>query len=193
MAPGEWTIRHKENAKNKRLAERCRVRCIKLFLGNSCPLESKGCPRIIVTRALYIVAILLLILATPLTAQETPIGLWRSVSDVDGKPIAVVEISESGGSLRGTVKEILVPTDSADRFCGQCTGDRKDKPIIGMQIVWDMRPDGDGWSGGSILDPDNGKIYKGKMWLSDNGKKLMVRGFIGIPLFGRSQTWLRVE
>jgi uncharacterized protein (DUF2147 family) len=146
-----------------------------------------------VARARYTVAILLLILATPLAAQGTPIGLWRSISDVDGKPTALVEISKKGGSLSGIVKEILVPTDSADRFCGHCTGDRKDKPIMGMQIVWDMRPDGDGWSGGSILDPDNGKIYKGKIWLSDNGKKLIVRGFIGIPLFGRSQTWLRVE
>jgi uncharacterized protein (DUF2147 family) len=144
-------------------------------------------------RAFYIVATLIVTAATPLAAQATPIGLWRSVSDVDGKPTAVIEVSERDGSLVGTVKEILVPTDSADRFCGQCTGSRKDQPIIGMQILWDMRPDGDEWSGGAILDPDNGKIYRAKMRLIDNGKKLMVHGFIGIPLFGRSQTWSRVE
>ena len=62
-----------------------------------------------------------------------------------------------------------------------------------MQIVWGMHPDGDEWGGGAILDPDNGKIYKARMRLTDNGRTLIVRGFIGIPLFGRSQTWSRAE
>lgn len=62
-----------------------------------------------------------------------------------------------------------------------------------MQILWGMRPDGDEWNGGAILDPDNGRVYKAKMRLTDEGKNLIVRGFIGFSFLGRSQTWTRVE
>jgi uncharacterized protein (DUF2147 family) len=140
-----------------------------------------------------VLVFLVAILATPLRAQAGPIGFWRTVSDVDGKPTAVIEISKSGGYLVGTVRELLVSVDSADRFCRQCTGSRKGQPILGMQILWGMRPDGDEWNGGAILDPDNGRIYKANMRLIDDGKKLIVRGFIGFSFLGRSQTWTRVE
>jgi len=140
-----------------------------------------------------VLVFLVAIVATPLRAQTSPIGFWRTVSDVDGRPTAVIEISNSGGYLVGTVRELLVSLDSPDRFCGQCTGIRKGQPILGMQILWGMRPDGDEWNGGAILDPDNGRIYKAKMRLTDDGKKLIVRGFIGFSFLGRSQTWTRVE
>ena len=136
---------------------------------------------------------LVAILATPLTAQTTPVGFWRTVSDKDGRPTAVIEISKNGDYLVGTVREVLISVDSADRFCSQCTGSRKGQPIIGMQILWGMRPDGNEWSGGAILDPDNGRVYKAIMRLTDDGRKLIVRGFIGFSFLGRSQTWTRVE
>jgi uncharacterized protein (DUF2147 family) len=93
------------------------------------------------------------------------------------------------------VRALLVPADPEDSVCGKCSDDRKGKRIVGMEIVRHMRStrDGDEWSGGEILDPQNGKTYRAKMKLSDGGKKLIVRGYIGFSLFGRSQTWLRRE
>ena len=67
----------------------------------------------------------------------------------------------------------------------------KDQRIVGMEILRNMKPDGDEWTGGEILDPETGKTYKAKMKLADDGKNLVVRGYIGFSLFGRSQTWVR--
>ena len=123
--------------------------------------------------------------------QGTPVGLWNTISDADGKPTAVVEIREINGELSGVVRELLVAADPADSVCGKCSGDRKGQRIVGMEIVRHMRPDGNQWSGGEILDPENGKTYRATMTLIDGGQRLVVRGYIGLPLFGRSQTWLR--
>ena len=76
-------------------------------------------------------------------------------------------------------------------MCDKCTDDRKGQPIIGMEILRHMRQNGDEWSGGEILDPENGKTYRATMKLTEDGKKLIVRGYIGMPMFGRSQTWVR--
>ncbi len=72
-----------------------------------------------------------------------------------------------------------------------CTDDRKDKPVQGLQIIRGMQPDGDAWTGGTILDPETGTIYRCSMHLADGGRTLVVRGYIGISLLGRSQTWIR--
>ena len=101
-----------------------------------------------------------------------------------------VEIFEHDGMLYGRVARILDPA-KANAVCVSCTDDRKDKPVLGLQIIRGLKPDGDEWDGGEILDPKNGKIYKAKLHLEDGGKKLLVRGFIGISIFGRTQTWLR--
>jgi uncharacterized protein (DUF2147 family) len=85
----------------------------------------------------------------------------------------------------------LNPNDSPDRRCTECTDERKDQKILGMTIIKDMKQDGEEWNGGNILDPENGKVYKCKMHLEDNGQKLVVRGYIGVSLLGRSQTWNR--
>ncbi|MFM0739801.1 DUF2147 domain-containing protein, partial [Paraburkholderia xenovorans] len=77
--------------------------------------------------------------------------------------------------------------------CTACTDARKDQPILGMTIITDMKKDGDGWDHGQILDPENGKLYKCKMRLEDGGNKLVVRGYIGVSLLGRSQTWVRQQ
>jgi uncharacterized protein (DUF2147 family) len=131
--------------------------------------------------------------ATPMapTAQPTPVGTWNTISDKDGKPEAVVEIREVNGELVGTVTALLVEADPADSVCGKCSGERKDQRIVGMEILRHMKPDGDQWSGGEILDPESGKTYKAKMKLADEGKTLVLRGYIGFSLFGRSQTWVR--
>jgi uncharacterized protein (DUF2147 family) len=125
------------------------------------------------------------------SGQTTPVGLWNTISDTDGKPTAVVEIREVNGELSGVVRELLVPADPVDSICGKCSGDRKNQRIVGMEIVRHMRQDGDEWSGGEILDPENGKTYRATMKLTDGGQKLVIRGYIGLPIFGRSQTWVR--
>ena len=85
------------------------------------------------------------------------------------------------------------PGDDPAHLCKECKDERKDKPVIGMAILWGLKKDGDTWAGGEILDPKNGKIYRCKMTLSADGKSLNVRGFIGISLLGRTQIWLRQE
>jgi uncharacterized protein (DUF2147 family) len=127
-----------------------------------------------------------------LVAQSTPTGLWSTISDTDGRPTAVVEIRQDHGEYVGVVRGFLVAAEPEDSVCGKCSGERKGKPIIGMEILRHMRPDGDdAWSGGEILDPENGRTYRAKMKLTNGGKTLVVRGYIGFSLFGRSQTWVR--
>jgi len=123
-------------------------------------------------------------------AQSTPVGLWNTISDRDGKPTAVVEIREVNGELSGVVRDLLVVASPEDSVCGSCSGARKGQRIVGMEILTHMRADGDHWSG-EILDPENGKMYRATMRLDAGGRTLVLRGYIGLPLFGRSQTWVR--
>ena len=124
-------------------------------------------------------------------AQATPAGRWNTISDVDGKPRAVIEIREVAGEYVGVVRSLLAPATREDRVCGKCQGERRGQPIVGMEILRHMRRDGDEWTGGEILDPENGNTYRAKMKLVDGGQKLVVRGYVGFSLFGRSQTWIR--
>jgi len=126
-----------------------------------------------------------------LAAQPSPVGFWNTISDTDGRPTAIVEIREERGEYVGVVRGLLVPADAEDSVCGKCSGDRKGQRIVGMQILRHIRREGDEWRGGEILDPENGKTYRARLKLADGGKKLIVRGYIGFSLFGRSQTWVR--
>ena len=127
-------------------------------------------------------------------AQTTPVGLWKTIDD-DGKTEkSLVRIGEQGGVLVGSIDKLLDPKAAADSRCDKCTDDRKDKPVLGLQIIRGVKAEGEGvWGGGEILDPNNGKTYKTRLKPVDGGKKLEVRGYIGAPLFGRTQTWVRVE
>jgi uncharacterized protein (DUF2147 family) len=125
---------------------------------------------------------------------NSPTGLWKTIDDKTGKERSFVRITESNGVFEGKVEKIYdQPGDDPQHLCKECEGERKDKPIIGMTILWGLKKDGEQYSGGEILDPKNGSIYRAKMKLLDGGKKLEVRGFIGVSLFGRSQTWVREE
>ena len=143
----------------------------------------------------YVVALTLLLVgaASALAQSDTPAGLWRTIDDKTGKDRSLVRIVDNAGVLEGRVEQILnrQPDDDPDHLCRKCEGERKDKPVIGMTILWGLKRDGQQWSGGEILDPKNGKIYRAKVKLVDGGKKLEVRGYIGISLLGRSQTWVR--
>jgi len=125
---------------------------------------------------------------------NSPTGLWKTIDDKTGKERSFVRITESNGVFEGKVEKIYdQPGDDPQHLCKECEGERRDKPIIGMTILWGLKKDGEQYAGGEILDPKNGSIYRAKMKLLDGGKKLEVRGFIGVSLFGRSQTWVREE
>jgi uncharacterized protein (DUF2147 family) len=131
---------------------------------------------------------------TAMAQTDTPVGTWQTIDDHTGQPKALVQISQDGnGTLSGKVIKGLGPNDQPDRRCTACTDARKDQPILGMTIISEMKKDGEAWDHGQILDPENGKLYKCKMHLEDGGNKLVVRGYIGVSLLGRSQTWVRQQ
>jgi uncharacterized protein (DUF2147 family) len=125
---------------------------------------------------------------------SSAVGLWKNIDDHTGKPKALIRITESNGVLSGKIEKLLRdPAEDQNPKCIKCEGELKDQPILGMTIITGMQKDGSEYNGGKILDPDNGKVYKSKMTLQDNGAKLDVRGYIGVPMLGRTQTWLRQE
>jgi uncharacterized protein (DUF2147 family) len=132
-------------------------------------------------------------LAAGLAAAQsaTPVGNWKTVNE-HGEPEGLVHIVDVAGELRGTVEKVYSPpAPDANPRCLDCSGERKDKPVIGMQILSGLRWDGEQYSGGEILDPNNGKSYRCLLRVIDAGRKLEVRGYIGISLLGRTQVWLR--
>ena len=127
-------------------------------------------------------------------AQSTPVGLWKTIDDDSKKEKSLVRISEAGGVFSGKIEKLLDPDTKPDAKCDKCTDARKDQPVLGMTILEGVRKgDDDRWEGGHILDPNNGKTYKVRLKPADGGKKLEVRGYIGAPLLGRTQTWIRAE
>ncbi len=127
-------------------------------------------------------------------AQTSPVGLWKTIDDETGKPRALVRISESNGEYKGKIEKLFRPAnEDQNPKCDKCEGANKDQPKIGMTVITGMKQEGSEYTGGQILDTESGKIYKSKMALQDDGKKLSVRGYIGVPMLGRTQTWLREE
>ena len=126
-------------------------------------------------------------------AQISPVGNWHTVDEKTGALKSEIRITDSGGTLTGTIAKLLRKDVKQDQVCDQCTDDRKDKPLIGMQIIRGAKKaEGkDVWEGGRILDPENAKTYGLRLTPIEGGKKLEVRGSIG-P-FGRTQTWVRTQ
>ncbi len=124
----------------------------------------------------------------------SPVGTWKTIDDETHEPKSLVKIVEKHGKLYGTIIKLFrKPDEDQNPKCDKCEGALKDKPIIGMQILKGFSKDGDEWSGGKILDPHNGKTYSCILEVLDGGKKLKVRGYIGISLIGRTQIWERVK
>ena len=136
--------------------------------------------------------LLAMALSTAAQAQMTPVGTWHSIDDATGKPKAENIIRESGGVLVGKVERSL-QAPSAEPLCNLCTDDRKGQPKIGMEIIRGAQRSGADavWEGGTIVDPENGKVYKLRLTPQDGGKTLQVRGYIG-PFY-RNQLWQRVQ
>ena len=138
--------------------------------------------------------LLALLLSAPLAHADdsSPVGLWQTIDDVTKKPTALIRITEQDGQLQGRIdKLILAPGANPNPACVACTGALKNQPVVGLTILSGLKKDGASYSGGEILDPQNGKTYKSKLTLQDGGRKLDVRGYIGTPLLGRSQIWIR--
>jgi uncharacterized protein (DUF2147 family) len=147
-------------------------------------------------RKLIQASLIAAVLAIPSAwAQDaSPVGLWKNIDDETGKPKAMIRITENQGQLQGKIEKLFRPADQEQNpKCDKCEGARKDQPIVGMVIVSGLKKDGNEYNGGEILDPANGKVYRSKAKLQDGGKKLEVRGYVGAPMFGRSQTWVREE
>lgn len=125
---------------------------------------------------------------------NTPIGYWKTIDDVTGKPKSILRIWETPKhTLQAEVMRIYPsPGKDQNELCTACQGENHNKRIVGMIILWGMTQDHDEWNSGRILDPKTGNIYRCTLKVIDNGTKLNVHGYIGISLLGRTQTWLRV-
>ena len=134
--------------------------------------------------------VLAVVLGTNMSvAADSLVGKWNTVDDKSGKVESEVQLYEEGGKLFGKIVGLTKPNDDKGKpkTCTKCTGGDKDKPIVGLVIVKDLSPSGDRYKGGTILDPEDGKIYKAEVWVEDG--KLKVRGYLG-PIY-KTQTWLK--
>ncbi|MGE5331422.1 MAG: DUF2147 domain-containing protein [Nitrospirota bacterium] len=141
-----------------------------------------------------IAAIIFVVTSAPSWAQMTPEGLWRNIDDKTGEAKAEIRIqANKAGVLTGVLEKRLAKDAKPDDLCKECSDDRKDKLLLGLEIIRGAKKaeDKDVWEGGKILDPENGRNYTLRMTPVEGGKKLEVRGSFG-P-FGRTQTWVRVQ
>ncbi|SRR5690554_870710 len=135
--------------------------------------------------------LMFMLAGTFMMQAQSVTGKWKTIDDETGEAKSIVEIYEKDGKIYGKVVEILNPAKKKAK-CTECKGADKDKPIEGLVILKGLTKDGSEWSGGQILDPNKGKTYKCVVTL-DGKDKLNVRGYVGISLIGRTQTWHRVN
>jgi uncharacterized protein (DUF2147 family) len=140
-------------------------------------------------RLVWIVMLSLGLAARGAGAADTPVGQWKTVDEKSGAVESVVEIYDQGGKLFGKIANLTKPTDDQGKpkLCTKCAGADKDKPIVGLIIIKGLGADGAHWKGGTILDPDDGKVYSAELWVEEG--KLNVRGYLGF--FYRTQTWVK--
>lgn len=142
--------------------------------------------------------ILLVALAATLASVSafaaTPAGLWKTIDDNTGKARGLIRVTNVNGEFKGTIEKLYQAHDEdQDPKCDKCDGELRNKPVIGMTILTGLRQDGDDYENGKILDPESGRVYSSRAILDETGKKLEVRGYIGVSLIGRSQTWIRAD
>ena len=139
-------------------------------------------------------AVLLVAAGLPLRAAEpTAVGLWEQVDEKTGKPESWFKIIERNGAYQGNIVKIFFkPGEDENWICDKCEGADRGKPVLGLALIKGMQRNGNAYENGTIMDPRDGSVYRALMNLSPDGQKLEVRGYLGISLFGRSQTWNRL-
>ncbi len=127
--------------------------------------------------------------------RMTPVGVWKQIDDKTGTARAQVKITESGGVLTGRIEKLLAKDARHDAVCDKCSDDRKNQPVIGLEILRDLKPtsDPETWDGGTVLSVLEGKIFKCRLRVIEGGAKLEMRGYVGIALVGRTQVWERLK
>lgn len=146
-------------------------------------------------KSIIILTVILCFATVGLFAENlSPIGNWKTIDDETGEAKSIVKIWVENDELQGKIIELFrKPDEDQNPTCAKGSGELEGKPILGATILHDLKEKGKWWAGGKILDPKKGKTYKCKIRVIENGEKLIVRGYIGVSLLGRSQTWLRVE
>ena len=136
---------------------------------------------------------LVFIIACTFLSAQSPVGKWKTIDDKTGIEKSIIEIVEEDGVYRAIVSEILEEQYRGQNLlCEPCKGHKKNTPVVGLEIMWDMKKTGNNsWSGGKIMDPENGKTYGCKFSCKDQNT-LKVRGFLGFAALGRNQYWHRV-
>lgn len=127
------------------------------------------------------------------TDLRSPVGYWETINDVNHKPRSVMQLYITDGVLYGKAIKTLVPGDTLDRPCTKCSGEFKNQTMAGMRAIWGLTEKDGEWKGGKVLDPDSGHVYRCKLSVSPDGEHALVRGYLGISLFGRTQTWNRLK
>ena len=145
-------------------------------------------------KTMLLVAVILVCSVSLAFAAGSPVGKWKTIDDKTNKEKSVVEVYEAGGKIYGKIVQLLQEKDGgASKLCTKCTGSDQNKPMIGLVIVKGLKADGDEYTGGTIMDPNDGKVYKCKMEVVEGGSQMKVRGFIGFSLIGRTQIWHKVK